>query len=183
VTVDDLGRATPRHAVVYASHFQFYVQDVDAYDTWMRAGAAMDPDLPPAGWTEEAGQIHRIGVERYSISVGTARYDFVETVLRIGESAPELDERAEHIVEASLDVPSGVVSVVGCLEESGPEHRVALPAGSYRVRVSYLPGDPPVESSGDDGAGDHLSYHLDLWPSDHEADLAILRQGPSPWAG
>jgi hypothetical protein len=183
VTIDGAGHDGSRRAVVYASHYQFYVQDVDAYDAWMRAGAAMDPDLPPAGWTDEAVQIHRIGIERFSISVGTARYDFVETVLRVVESAPAPDDRADHIVEADLEVSSGAVSVVGCLEEPGPEHRVMVQAGRFRVRVSYLPADPPADSQADNGAGDFLSYCIDMWPSDHDAELVILRQGSSPWAG
>jgi hypothetical protein len=62
---------------------QFYVQDADAHDHAMRAGAAMDPDRPAGGWTDDAVQVHRIGLEPHSISVGTARQDLVETVLAV----------------------------------------------------------------------------------------------------
>jgi hypothetical protein len=48
-----------------------------------------------------------------------------------------------HVVDADLDVLSGVVSVYGCTEDPGPEHQVEVRAGRYRVRVSYLPSAPP----------------------------------------
>lgn len=59
--------------VLFADYGQFYVQDINAHDRAMRAGAAMNPDLLAGGWTEDGVQIHRIGLEPHSISVGTAR--------------------------------------------------------------------------------------------------------------
>jgi hypothetical protein len=37
-----------------------------------------DPDLAPAGWSKEAVHVHWIGVEPYSLAIGTARRDIVE---------------------------------------------------------------------------------------------------------
>jgi hypothetical protein len=47
--------------MIDADHGQFYVQDLDPYDAWI-AEHAVDPDLAPAGWTDEAVYVHRIGV-------------------------------------------------------------------------------------------------------------------------
>ncbi|MGY6019995.1 sulfotransferase-like domain-containing protein [Streptomyces spinosirectus] len=167
--------------LIDADHGQFYVQDLEPYDAWM-AEHATDPGLPPAGWTEEAIHVHRIGVEPHSISVGTARDDMVESQITVHASAPMTEPMAEHIVEADLDASTGqlVMSSPGILPEDGPS--VTVPSGLLRVRVSYIPSEPPaVDTNG--GPGDHFLYQIDLWPSDQARKIAILKQGANPWAG
>lgn len=166
--------------LIDADHGQFYVQDLAPYDAWM-AEHAMDPDLPPAGWTNEAVHVHRIGVEPHSISVGTARDDMVESLITVHASAPIPEPAAEHVVEADLDAPTGQLTVCspGVLPEDGPS--MAVPAGLLRVRISYIPSEPPAVDT-DGGPGEHFLYRIDLWPTDQAGDLVILRQGPVPWA-
>ncbi|WP_306192581.1 hypothetical protein [Streptomyces sp. MK5] len=167
--------------LIDADHGQFYVQDLEPYDAWT-AEHAMDPDLPPAGWTEEAVHVQRIGVEPHSISVGTARDDMVESLITVHTSAPMTEPTAEHIVEADLNAPTGRLSVSspGVLPEDGPG--MTVPAGLLRARVSYVPSDPPAVDT-DGGPGEHFLYRIDLWPADRVRGLAVLKQGPSPWAG
>lgn len=172
-----------RRAVVFADHGQFYLQDVEAHDQEMRSGGAMDPDRAPAGWTHEAVHMHRIGVEPHSISVGTARSDFVETSLELHETPPPELPQAEHIVEADVQIPTGELSIYGCTEDPGPEHRVNISAGRYRVRVSYVPSDPPEVDGNPDEPGDYFRYPVEIWPATQPAALVVVRQGPSPWAG
>nr|BFE59402.1 hypothetical protein GCM10020063_039280 [Dactylosporangium thailandense] len=171
-----------RHIVLFAEYAQFYVQDADAHDRVMRAGAAMDPDRPAGGWTHDAVQVHRIGLEPHSISVGTAREDLVATVLAVHTSPPQLIADAEHVVEADLDVPTGVASIVGCTQPGAPEHALTVTPGRYRARVSYVPSAPPAGSDPEE-PGDYLSYQIDIWPGTDPSPLTVLRQGPSPWAG
>jgi hypothetical protein len=168
--------------VLFADYEQFYVQDVDAHDRAMRAGAAMDPDLLPGGWTDDAVQVHRIGLEPHSISVGTARNDLVETVLAIHTGPPHLTANAEHVVEADLDIPTGVVPIVGCTQPPQPEHGLTVVPGRYRARVSYVPSTPPAGSK-PHVPGDYFSYQIDMWPFTEPTALTVIRQGPSPWAG
>lgn len=143
---------------------------------------AMDPDLPPAGWTREAVQVHRIGVEPHSISVGTARDDLVESLITVHATAPITEPAAEHIVEADLDAPTGrlAMSSPGVDPADGPS--LTVPAGVLRVRVSYVPSGPPAGDISDD-PGAHFLYQIDLWPASQARGLVILKQGPSPWAG
>jgi hypothetical protein len=167
--------------LIDADHGQFYVQDLDPYDAWS-SEHAMDPDLPPAGWTKEAVYVHRIGVEPHSISVGTARDDMVESLITVHSTAPTMHPTADHIVEADLDAPTGqlTMSSPGVDPADGPS--VTVPAGLLRVRVSYVPSEPPpTELNG--GIGDHFLYQIDLWPSDRSRQLVILKQGPELWAG
>lgn len=129
-----------RGAVVYADHAQFYIQDVEG----QRAAEADEDYDWPETWSEEAVRVQRIASDGpCSIAVGTARSDHVETTMQVHpDGAPHLMD-AEHIVEADLAVPSGVVHVFGCMEIPGPEHRVEIPAGQYRIGISYLPSGPP----------------------------------------
>lgn len=173
-----------RRAVVFADYYQFYVQDVEAHDAEMRAGGGTDVDRVPAGWTEEAVNVHRIGVEPHSISVGTARRDFVETTLEAHTGPPPLElTEAEHIVEADVQIPTGLLHVLGCLEDPAPEHRVEVPPGRYRVRVSYLPSGPPPVEFNPSEPGDHLTYRVDIWAAPEPSALVVVKQGPKQWAG
>ena len=143
---------------------------------------ATDPDLPPVGWTEEAVHVHRIGVEPHSISVGTARDDMVESRIAVHASAPITESTAEHIVEADLDASTGQIAVsrAGILQED--ERSMAVPSGLLRVRVSYIPSEPPAVDS-NSGPGDHFLYQIDLCPTDQARKLAGLKQGPNAWTG
>ena len=168
---------------VLADHYQFYLQDLDAHARWMRSHGT-DPDLAPAGWTHEAVQIHRIGVEPHSLSVGTARDDMVETTLRIHSTEPKnRAEDAEHVVEADVDLPNGDMVIYGPADDPGQEQHISIAQGRYRVRVSYVPTASPAAGLDDAGYGDYFIYVVDLWPTGKPGPPAVLRQGPSPWAG
>ncbi|BCJ65674.1 hypothetical protein [Polymorphospora rubra] len=170
-----------RQATVFADYGQFYLQDVDAHNAAMRAGAATDPTRAAGGWTDDAVRLHRIGLEPHSISIGAARSDFVETALTIHEIAPALMSEAEHAVEADLDVVTGAVSVVGCTEPPDTAKALGVQPGRYRVRVSYVPADPPPDAD-PDVEGDHFTYLIEMWPSRNAEPLTVIRQGPYPWA-
>ncbi|GAA3779530.1 hypothetical protein GCM10022225_79660 [Plantactinospora mayteni] len=115
--------------------------------------------------------------------MGTAREDLVETVLAVRSSPPQLTANAEHVVvEADLDVPTGVASIVGCTQPPKPEYALIVTPGRYRVRVSYVPSAPPAGSN-PDIPGDYLSYQIDIWPATAPSALTVARQGPTPWAG
>ncbi|MFI7213299.1 hypothetical protein ACIBP4_17795 [Micromonospora maritima] len=165
-----------RRAVVFADHAQFYVQDVDG-----QIAAEEDDDYDwPEAWSDEAVEVWRIGVDGpCSIAVGTARSDHVETALQMHHACPPLRAGAEHVVEADLVVPSGVVHVFGCMERPGPQHRVEIPVGRYRLRVSHLPSGPPAAPTRAHPIepGPHFNYHLDLWPCAEAAGVAVVRRG------
>jgi hypothetical protein len=173
-----------RHLLVLADHGQFYVQDLAAHGAWMQ-DHCFDPDLPAAGWSEDAVYVHRIGVEPHSISVGTARSDMVEMSLQFHSAAPvPALTTAQHVVEADIDIPGGVLAISGPADDPGHEQLVIAPRlGRYRVRVSYLPSRPPQSGVNELELGDHFHYQLNRWPVDDQTALSILKQGPCLWAG
>ncbi|MGI8328315.1 hypothetical protein ACRYCC_00005 [Actinomadura scrupuli] len=168
---------------VLADHGQFYLQDLQAHGLWMQSHGA-DPDLAPAGWTHEASQIYRIGVEPHSIAVGTARSDVVKTTLHLHLTAPVTDPQdAEHVVEADLDLPNGDLAIYGPADDPGQEQHLQVTPGRYRTRVSYLPSEPPAAPTTGSELGDHFLYRIDLWPTDQPTATTVVKQGETPWAG
>ena len=162
-----------RRSVVYADHRQFYIQDIDG----QRAAEADDDYDWPEAWSEEAVLVHRIGSDGpSSIAIGTARSDYVETILQVhSDGEPPLVE-ADHIVEADLAVPSGVIHVFGCMETPSHDHLVEIPPGRYRIRVSHVPSAPPVPVN-DAENGPYFCYQLDLWPCEDMTGVTVLRHG------
>lgn len=171
----------PLTFTIDADHGQFYVQDLEPRGVWIREHG-MDPELPSAGWTYDSVQVHRIGVEPHSISVGTARDDLVESLLTVHASAPMAETGAEHIVEADLDAPTSHLAIYSPSLDPGDGPRVVVPNGLLRIRVSYMPTN--LSAVEPDGApGDFFLYKLDLWPTPLPQALVILKQGPNHWAG
>jgi hypothetical protein len=163
-----------RRAVVHADHSQFYIQDLEGQQA---AEEEEDYDWPEA-WSDEAVCVNRIGLDGpCSIAIGTARSDHVETTLQVHPGGEPSLAEAEHIVEADLAVPSGVVHVFGCMERPEHEHRVEIPAGQYRIRVSHVPSGPPPAPVDPVEEGPHFQYQLDLWPCAEVTGIAVIRQG------
>ncbi len=157
--------------LVHAEQRQFSLRDKDAW----RPG--------DGGWTDEAVSAHRVAVEPSSLSVATARSDWVEVDVSVGVAAPPVRPDASHVVEADLDVPGGEATLAGPADYARQEHRIAVPPGRYRVRVSYVESGPPAAEWHDHEFGEHFRYVLDLWPSAEAAPVAVLRQGAGVWDG
>lgn len=157
--------------LVHADQRQFSLRDKDAW----RPG--------DGGWTDEAVSVHRVAVEPSSLSVATARSDWVEVDVTVGTAIPPVSPDASHVVEADLDVPGGVATLAGPADYARQEHRIPVPPGRYRVRVSYVESGPPDAEWHDHEFGAHFRYVLDLFPAIRPAPVAVLRQGAQVWDG
>ena len=76
---------------------------------------------------------------------------------------------------------TGAVLLVGCTEPRDRAQALEVEPGRYRVRVSYVPADPPSNAD-PDVEGDHFTYLIEMWPSSQAETLTVVRQGPYPWA-
>ena len=170
-------RAAPRerpgrHVLrLYADYHQFYVGD-----------ATFEADTDSATFWSSEAHGRRLAVSPPClISVGTVRYDYVPVVLDIDEAPPEELGDWDHIVEASLFVPSGRIAVDGCLSYTpepavfpgGPpaSQQIEVAPGMYRVRVNY----GGLDTLDDD------HYHLVLWPvADPEYSSPIVLRAKPP---
>jgi hypothetical protein len=136
-----------RHVMtVYTDYHQFYLGD-----------ATFEPDTAdPDFWSADAFARKLAIAPPGLIGVATARYDEVPVVVEV-TGRPPLDEPQswDHVVEASLELPSGKLAIDGCTSyrpETSPH--IELAPGTYRVRVYY--------------AGQHTFdedwYRVVVWP-------------------
>ncbi|MET8854294.1 hypothetical protein [Amycolatopsis sp. NPDC004625] len=158
------------HLVVHADQRQFSVRDSRSRLTGL-------------GWTPEAVESHRIGVEPGGIAIATARSDLVESSVTLVPSAPAVPSAAEHVVEADLPVPSGKLVISGPADYPSQEKFFSVLPGLYRARVSYLPAGPPPVDWNDHEYGEHYRYVVELWPVSAPSDVEVVRQGASVWDG
>jgi hypothetical protein len=136
-----------RHILnIYADYNQFYMGDASfegdtgTADFWSPDAVALKLAVSPPGL----------------VGVGTARYEFVPIVVEV-VTRPPLDEpdQWDHVVEASLELPSELLAIDGCTSyrpDSSPH--IELPPGTYRLRVSYA----GLNSFDEDW------YRVVLWP-------------------
>lgn len=153
---------------LFANYFQSHLQDDD-----QALGNLAD------AWTEDATQRLRIAVAPGVVGVGTARNDTVVAELEVTAVEPALNAALwEHVVEADLHCATGRIVIAGCTDYFPDARRLNVDRGKYRVRVLYGAGTP-----GYDNAGDELAYRIQLWPTVEAQPVAVVKQGPIPWAG
>ena len=132
---------------LFADYHQFYLQDELA-----------DGDLSSA-WDEEA-TTRMLAATPGVVGIGTVRNTDVPVRIEILTSEPSSDFASfDQVVECSLDLASGRLVAAGCTDYFPDAQRIDLPAGIYRVRVSYanLNSQSPEALSGED------SYLVQLW--------------------
>lgn len=144
---------------IFADYCQILLRDV-------RAGL---PD--PALYDEEAME-DRLVTGLGALVFFTARNMSVPLVLALRNAAPALDLAAwDHVVEATLVVPSGEVTLHGPTDAMQDAPRIALAPGAWRVR--YLAAG--IRALQQDGLGGADHYRLELWPADPLPRRALKR--------
>lgn len=142
---------------VFADYFQFYVQD-----------GAVNP-AAPEDWTE-ADVAHRAKAAANVVVVCPVRNMTVPVKVELHDGAPELEDvAADHFVECSLALPSGILQVHECT--GGAVLNWQLEPGQYQVAVLYSNLD---SLSWDGLAGDDY-YQVLLWRG-AERPLRVLRE-------
>jgi hypothetical protein len=99
-----------------------------------------------------------------------------EIDVAVADSAPPLDESADHVVEFDL-ASSGHIKLEG--SGGSGELEVEIPPGRYRARLSGFGFDAATQWSYSDPGYPTDSYRLELWPSESSKPPAELRR----WAG
>lgn len=144
---------------LFADYFQFYLQDEKAKG-----------DLSES-WTEEATQ-RLLAIAPDTIGVGTVRNMTVPVIVEIQEEEPtETFDNWDHVVECTLNIPTGKMIIAGCTDYFPDAARIKVQAGCYRARIFYG-GLDTLRGNGLDG-DDH--YKIVLWPA-QASDVRILKQ-------
>ena len=146
-----------RSLSVFADYFQFYLWD-----------AGTNPRAP-VHYAPPDGE-RRLKTGPNGVAILTARNMTVPVTVEIVDAEPSLDIKAwDHVVEASLHVPTGRLQLHECTGSAVADFEIV--PGWYRVRSCYG-GLDSIDTTGLNG-NDH--YHLVLWPAPY-ADVRVLKQ-------
>ncbi|MFC9118575.1 hypothetical protein ACFTXO_02105 [Streptomyces sp. NPDC057067] len=115
---------TTTELTLFADYFQIHVSDADS-----------DGDLSDA-WTEQAVADH-LAVAPDALGVGTVvNVDVTVTVVVLPQEPSDDSSEFDHVVEASLDVSLGHLTVLGCTDYAPEAATFEVPPGWNRIRVS-----------------------------------------------
>lgn len=147
---------------LFADYFAFHLSDDSpdfrAVETWS-PGAVAD----------------RLAVVKpHVVAVGTARSMTVPVTVEVRETPPgEHFADWDHVVEASLEVPSGRIVVMGN-EYWYNAARIPVRPGTYAVRA-YSAGLDTLRNNDLDGDD---RYRVVIWPSAHREPAVLKRYAP-----
>ena len=136
---------------LFADYFQFYLQDEKAKG-----------DLS-GSWTEQA-VADLLAVAPGTIGVGTVRNMTVPVKVVVQESAAEENfEIWDHVVDCSIDIPSGMIVIAGCTDYFPDAARIKVKPGHYHARICY----GGLDTLSEDGFEGEDCYQVFLWPGKH----------------
>jgi hypothetical protein len=144
-------------------YFQFYLLD-----------EGVKPPAPE-DYDSQDTLAQRLLVKPHIIAVMTFQRGVIEVELEVCESAPTVDPSAwDHVAEASLELPTGRLTVDTCL--CGVAKRLRVGKGWYRVRVCTGGiGGWEVVAEGEEIPE---RFRISLWPAPPNSVSVIKR-----WAG
>ena len=131
-------------------------------------------------WTDKA-VLDNLAVAADAIAVGTTVNVNVAVTMQLLDTAPEDDSAAfDHVVEGSLQVPSGRLVVMGCTDYEPEAARFGVPPGPVRVRVarSNLAEAQRLGIDSDDDPRTMERLRLQVWPAPHDDPVVIKRWKP-----
>ncbi len=133
---------------VFADYFQFVLMDENSQDDFSVI------------WTEEA--LHRmLAVAPTAVCPGTLRNVDVSIEIEILGQAPEVELSAwDNAVEASINLPSGRLVVMGCTGYLPDAPRISILPGTYQL-LSLAGGIETIKNEWEPAED---IYRVLLWP-------------------
>ncbi|MFC7814661.1 hypothetical protein ACFUTR_08410 [Streptomyces sp. NPDC057367] len=150
---------------LFADYFQLHVSDADS-----------DGDLSDA-WTPQAVADH-LAVARDALGIGTAVNVHVSVTVALLPQEPDDDSSEfDHVVEASLDVSRGRLSVQGCTDYAPEAATFEVLPGWNRVRASRSNLARAIEADvdSDDGPETTEKVRIQVWPAPEAPSEVIKR--------
>jgi hypothetical protein len=138
-----------------------------------------ETDLGDA-WTDTA-MLDGLAVAADAMAVGTAVNVNVAVTLEVVDAAPEDDSvDFDHVVEGSLQVPSGRLVVMGCTDYEPEAARFAVAEGPVRVRIarSNLAEAERLDIESDNDPATMERLRLQIWAAPHDEPVVIKRWKP-----
>ena len=141
----------------FTEYYQFYILDSETKSTTDDANF----------WNETAGE-NRLAAVDGLLGVTVGKYAEIKVNVSVLEQKPVQLADAEHIVETSLQVPSGVLRVKCCTNYE-TQLELNLEKGCYKVRISSFKLSTIVSDAGDD------YYVVEIWKS-RQAKTKVLKK-------
>ena len=149
------------HLNIFASYFQFVVQDEKS-----------ETEIAHL-WNPQT--IRDLFISASDIvGIGTVRDLTVPVGIDIlDHPLANNDERAwDQIIECSITVPSGRLVVTGVTDYFPDAKRIPLEPGKYRVRILY----GKLDSVSSDGLDGEDNYKLQIWKSDADDGIEFIKR-------
>lgn len=135
---------------VFADYFQVIVMD-----------EASDDDFASL-WDRENSEIQMLAIGKSTIGIGTLRNADVYVDIHIDTHEPSYSvNEFDHLVEASIHLPSGDLAIMGGAETLSAARRIKIAPGSYRLLYAVR-GIETIQSEYE--PADDI-YSLFLWPA------------------
>jgi hypothetical protein len=132
-------------------------------------------------WTVEAF-VDRLAVADDAIAVGTSVNVTVAVRVEVLD-VPPADDFADfdHVVEGSMQVPSGRIVIMGCSDYESDAARLRVPAGPVRVRVasSNLAEAERLGIDSDNARQTMERLRVQVWPAPTGEPVVLKRWKPS----
>lgn len=133
---------------IFADHFQFVLMDENSQDDFSLI------------WTEEA-QNRMLAVAPSAVCPGTVRNVDVPVEIEVLDQSLEIDFSAwDSAVEASINIPSGKLVVMGCTDYLPDSPRISVSPGHYQI-VSLAGGIDTIKNEWEPAED---LYRVYLWP-------------------
>jgi hypothetical protein len=133
------------HLSFFTEYYQFYIQDSQT------TSATDDAKF----WNDEAGE-NRLAVLEGLLGVTVGKYAEIKVNVLVLDEKPLLNDDAEHVVEASLNLPSGILQVK-CCTNFETQLELNLKKGTYKIRISSFKLSTIANDEGDD------FYVVEVW--------------------
>ncbi|MDX3540194.1 hypothetical protein PV721_39015 [Streptomyces sp. MB09-01] len=150
---------------LFADYFQIHVLDDES-----------EGDLSDV-WTEQA-VLDGLGVTDGALAIGTDINVTVAVSVHVLTQQPDDDnDDFEHVVEASLNLVSGSLVVLGCTDYFPDAARFDMPAGWTRIRASRrnLAAAAFPDPDCEDEPEDTEEIRLQAWPAPYSQPRIIKR--------
>jgi len=146
-----------RQYSVFADYHQFYLWDANS-----------SPEAPTD--YSDLDIERRIKTGPHVVVIQPERNMTVPVTLEVCSSPPNLDVAGwDHVAEASLELPSGLLEIHECT--GGSLDRISLAPGTYRVRACF----GKLGELSEDGLEGNDYYEIAVWPAP-SAPVAVLKQ-------
>lgn len=144
---------------IFADYFQFVLMDEGSEDDFSTI------------WTDEAFD-RMLAVGSNAVCPGTLRNVDVNVEIEILDEPPSIDlSQWDHAVEASINIPSGKLVVMGCTGYLPDATRIEINPGTYQL-LSLAGGIASIKTEWE--AADDV-YRVYLWPGENRQPHLIKK--------